>query len=61
MAGRYECKLSPEVLKKAIEELNEPEDNSKRLAAIYRLRKRFESEAKDLELIRSDDAFLLRY
>nr|XP_039256803.1 alpha-tocopherol transfer protein-like [Styela clava] len=61
MGERYKCTLSPELLKKAIEELNEPEDNDKRLAAIDKLRTRFEEEDNGLELIRSDDAFLLRF
>ncbi|XP_039256805.2 alpha-tocopherol transfer protein-like [Styela clava] len=58
---RYECKLSPETLKKAIDELNEPEDNTERLAAIDKLRARFQKENDGSELIRSDDAFLLRF
>ncbi|XP_039256804.2 alpha-tocopherol transfer protein-like [Styela clava] len=61
MSGRYECKLSPELMKKAVAELNEPEDNDKRLAAIDKLRTRFEEEDNGLELIRSDDDFLLRF
>lgn len=60
-SGRYECHLSPEALKKAVEELNEPEDNNVRLAAIDRLRTRFQEEMKDLELVRTDDAFILRF
>lgn len=59
--ARYECHLSPETLKKAIDELNEPEDNDERLSAIDRLRDRFQEEAEDLELIRTDDAFILRF
>lgn len=61
MSGRYQCTLSDEALKKAVEELNEPEDNDLRLAAIDQLRTRFEEEACDLELIRNDDAFILRF
>lgn len=61
MGERYECRLSAEALKKAVEELNEPEDNTLRLAAIDQLRTRFEEQAGDLELIRNDDAFILRF
>lgn len=61
MSKRYECKLSPEALQKAVKELHEPEDNSVRLAAIDKLRTRFQEEAKDLDLYRSDDDFLLRF
>lgn len=61
MAERYVCNLEPAVLKKAIAELNEPEDNKLRLAEIDRLRDRFQEEQSDLELIRTDDTFFLRY
>jgi len=58
---RYKCRLSTDVLAKAAEELNEPEDNVKRLAAIDLLRRTFESSSEGLQLYRSDDAFLLRF
>ena len=38
MIERYECGLPPKVLSKAVEELNEPEDDVKRLKAIDELR-----------------------
>ena len=60
MRERYECKLDAAVLKKAVAELNEPQDNDTRLAEIDKLRNRFEEEQTDLELIRTDDAFFLR-
>lgn len=60
MTERYKCTLSAEALKKAVAELNEPEDNVVRLAAIDRLRERFQDEVKNLTLIRSDDSFLIR-
>lgn len=61
MSQRYECNLDPAVLKKAIAELNEPEDNNQRLADIDKLRDRFQEEQGDLELIRTDDTFFLRF
>ena len=38
MIERYECGLPPKVLFKAVEELNEPKDDVKRLKAIDELR-----------------------
>ncbi|XP_039255562.1 alpha-tocopherol transfer protein-like [Styela clava] len=61
ISERYQCQLSSAALKKAVEELNEPEDNEVRLAAIDKLRTRFQEEIKDFELIRTDDSFLLRF
>ena len=54
-------KLSPEALAKAVNELNEPQDQSLRLAAINTLRDAFISENPDLKLVREDDAFMLRF
>ncbi|XP_039271306.2 alpha-tocopherol transfer protein-like [Styela clava] len=61
MGVRYECDLPSDVLKKAVAELNEPQDNDARLAEIDKLRNRFEEEQDDLELIRTDDMFFLRF
>lgn len=58
--NRYECTLTPELLKKATAELNEPEDNDKRLAEIDQLRNRFQEEQDELSLLRTDDHFILR-
>lgn len=60
MVDRYECKLSAEIFKKAVCELNEPEDDDVRLAAIDRLRARFKESVDDVAKTRTDDAFLLR-
>lgn len=59
--ARYECTLSPELLDKAVEELNEPRDNGERLKAIDSLKEAFlKKYGEKYTLIRSDDAFLLR-
>lgn len=58
---RYEFTLSPELLEKAVEELNEPRDNDERLKAIDNLKEAFLKKHGDkYTLIRSDDEFLLR-
>lgn len=59
--SRYECKLTPDLLKKAVAELREPEDNDVRLAEIDKLRERFLEEQNEMDLLRSDDAFILRF
>lgn len=58
---RYTCTLSQELLDKAVNELNEPRDNAKRLKAIDKLREAFLKKATKLTLIRNDDGFLLRF
>ncbi|CAK8691478.1 unnamed protein product [Clavelina lepadiformis] len=60
-SDRYECTLSAEALAKAVDELNEPEDNASRLLMIDQLRDAFINQDSGLELIRSDDAFILRF
>ena len=57
---RYACTLSPDLLKRAVEELNEPENNEERLKAIDQLRDSYD-EAKHGPLCRKDDAFILRF
>ncbi|XP_076811299.1 alpha-tocopherol transfer protein-like [Clavelina lepadiformis] len=57
---RYECKLRPDLLEKAVRELNEPRDNAERLKAIDALRGSFDTNIYG-SLIRSDDGFLLRF
>lgn len=61
MAKRYTCNLSSLALTTAISELNEPEDNSKRLAAIDELKEAFKTENPDIEFKRNDDVFFLRF
>ncbi|XP_078495534.1 alpha-tocopherol transfer protein-like [Ciona intestinalis] len=61
MTGRYECKLDPASLAKAVEELNEPEDNNERLLAIDKLKEAYLNQENKYDLCRSDDAFLLRF
>ena len=61
MTERYECGLSPKVLAKAVEELNEPEDNVERLRAIDELREAFKVANPNIKLKREDDAFILRF
>ena len=58
--GRYVCTLSPDLLKRAVEELHEPEDNEERLKAIDQLRDSYDEEKHGL-LSRKDDAFILRF
>lgn len=59
---RYEFTLSPDLLEKAVTELNEPRDNNERLKAIDCLKEAFLKKYGDkYTLIRSDDAFLLRF
>ena len=60
MSLRYECRLGPELLDKAVTELNEPRNNEERLKAIDELRNSFDV-AKYGPLIQSDDAFILRF
>ena len=59
--GRYECKLDPQAKEKAINELNEPEENDARLAAIDEARKQFKTNYPQLTLLREDDEFILRF
>ena len=59
--NRYKCALSEEDLRKAVTELNEPENNEERLKRIDELRVAFCSEDHGLKLIRDDDSFLLRF
>lgn len=61
MGERYICNLSPKALTKAVEELNEPEDNDKRLAAIDDLKAAFNSNHPELKLNDESDTFLLRF
>ena len=58
--GRYKCTLSPELLEKAVNELNEPRSNDDRLSAIDELRNSYNAE-KYGPLYREDDGFLLRF
>ena len=60
MTARYECNLSPELLERAVNELNEPRDNQERLKAIDQLRNSYKAE-KYGPLVRSDDGFILRF
>ena len=60
MTERYECTLSPELLDKAVTELNEPRNNDERLNAIDQLRNSYDV-AKYGPLVRDDDAFILRF
>ena len=53
--------LSPAALSKAVNELNEPEDENARLAAINKLREAFQTDHSDLKLVREDDVFFLRF
>ncbi|CAK8675033.1 unnamed protein product [Clavelina lepadiformis] len=57
---RYVCKLSTELLEKAVKELNEPRDNTERLKAIDRLKKSYNSD-KYGPFKRMDDLFFLRF
>lgn len=58
--GRYVCKLGPELIKKATEELNEPTTDEERHAAIDQLKYGY-SEEKFGKLVRDDDYFLIRF
>nr|CAB3263126.1 uncharacterized protein LOC101243387 [Phallusia mammillata] len=60
MEERYHFTLSDELLEKAVKELHEPRDDEGRWEAIDKLRESYDSE-KYGPLIRSDDAFLLRF
>jgi len=60
MPERYICKLSPELRKKANEELNEPSNVEEIHAAIDKLKVGY-SEEKCGKLIREDDYFFLRF
>lgn len=57
---RYQCRLSPDLLEKAVTELNEPRNNEERLKAIDDLRESFDSETYG-SLARTDDVFILRF
>ena len=61
MSSRYQCKLPPAVLAKAVEELNEPEDEVERWRAIDQLRESFLKANPNMKLIREDDEFILRF
>ena len=58
---RYRWTLSPQILEKAVRELNEPTDDSKRLVAIDKFREAFKNENRVLPLLTEDDAFLLKF
>ena len=58
---RYKCNLSSFALATAVAELNEPEENEKRLAAIDELKVAFRTENPDIEFKRNDDLFFLRF
>ena len=53
--------LSTETQEKAFNELNEPRDKKKRLEAINSLRNAFKIENPNLQMIREDDGFILRF
>nr|CAB3263125.1 uncharacterized protein LOC101243387 [Phallusia mammillata] len=57
---RYEFTLSPELLEKAVTELNEPRDNTERLKAIDELKANYK-ESKYGPLLSTEDGFLLRF
>ena len=61
MSNRYVFKLTADDLKKAVTELNEPENNDERLERIDQLRTAFFRKNKDLALVRNDDSFILRF
>uniref|UniRef100_H2ZHQ0 CRAL-TRIO domain-containing protein n=1 Tax=Ciona savignyi TaxID=51511 RepID=H2ZHQ0_CIOSA len=58
--ARYECKLPPDLLEKAVNELNEPRDNAERLKAIDELRESYNAE-KFGPLKSEEDGFILRF
>ena len=58
---RYECTLSDELLSKAVEDLNEPADNSVRLEQIDSLRAAFKMRNPNVKLFRKDDMFFLQF
>ena len=60
MSERYVCKLSPDLIKKAAEDLNEPHSDDEKHQAIDKLKTAF-SEEKYGPLIRTDDLFFLRF
>jgi len=61
MDGRYTCTLSPPLLAKVVEELNEPEDDVERLAAIDQVISEFEAKYPKIPLTRRDDLFILKF
>jgi len=58
---RYQFCLQPELLEKAVNELNEPKDSSERLKAIDTLREAVKKSHLDIELLRNDDLFFLAF
>uniref|UniRef100_H2ZI22 CRAL-TRIO domain-containing protein n=1 Tax=Ciona savignyi TaxID=51511 RepID=H2ZI22_CIOSA len=61
MNERYECKLTTAELKKAVDELKEPLDNSERLAAIDDFRQAIHNHSSNTKLLDESDSFLLRF
>lgn len=61
MTERYTCNLSSSLLAKAVEELNEPEDNVERLIAIDHIKSKFKEKYPKISLVREDDLFLLKF
>ncbi|CAK8690576.1 alpha-tocopherol transfer protein-like [Clavelina lepadiformis] len=61
MSARYQFSLSKELLAKAVEELNEPDDDAERLKAIDLLKENYIATNPGLPLLRSDDKFLLKF
>ena len=61
IAQRYRWTLPPQILEKAVKELNEPEDDLNRLVAIDKFRESFKKKNGDLELLTEEDNFLLRF
>lgn len=57
---RYKCNLSPDLIEKANQELNEPKDDAERWQAIDRLKERYDT-AKYGRLLRDDDGFILKF
>lgn len=59
--SRYQCNLPPELLEKAVNELNEPKNNDERLAHIDYIREEFKRQNPDVKLVQEDDSFILRF
>ena len=53
--------MEPEFFSKAISELNEPNNNEERLAAIDFLRNQFKAQNPQIQLEREDDFFILQF
>jgi len=58
--ARYVCKLSPELIQRAHEELNEPTNDSERILAIDELKVAYNEDVYG-KLLRRDDAFFLSF